>query len=212
MYVTYITFTSGTIKCEVGHNRLLHQPLGCLTSQGKNQPQNSHYDKIIKENLATTLPVIMREILGLEITAIEELPDAIQHMKERKPDALRKVTNSIGNTYILHVEFQLQDEKEMVLRMAEYYIMLLRKYQMPIKQYVIFLQNIYPLMKTSIQNGDLTFKFRLVRIADINYKLFLQAHNPETIILGILGSFCQDDSKTAVNSIVNSVSAKQKVI
>ncbi len=108
--------------------------------------QVSQYDKIIKENLEITLPVIIKEILGLEIISSEELPDDVQHTKERKPDALKKITDSNGNTYVLHVEFQVEDEKEMVYRMAEYSIMLMRKYQLPIKQYVIFLKDVKPTM------------------------------------------------------------------
>jgi hypothetical protein len=36
------------------------------------------------------LPVIIKEVLGLYIVTSEELPDDIQHTKERKPDALKK--------------------------------------------------------------------------------------------------------------------------
>src|ERR1700733_14203446 len=95
--------------------------------------QAGQYDKIIKENLDITLPVIIRDVLGLNVATSEELPDDIQHTKERKPDALKKITDTKGNTYVLHVEFQTTDEKEMVYRMAEYCIMLMRKYQLPVK-------------------------------------------------------------------------------
>jgi hypothetical protein len=91
--------------------------------------QTGQYDKIIKENLEVTLPVIIRDVLGLQIVQSEELPDDVQHTKERKPDALKKVTDPTGRTYVLHVEFQLTDEKEMVYRMAEYSVMLMRRYQ-----------------------------------------------------------------------------------
>ena len=96
--------------------------------------QGSSYDKIIKENLEVTLPVIIKDLLGLQIIVSEELPDDVQHTKERKPDALKKVTDSAGNTYVLHVEFQLEDEKEMVYRMAEYKVMLMRRYRLPVHQ------------------------------------------------------------------------------
>lgn len=42
-------------------------------SQSKSQA--NQYDKIIKENLEMTLPVIVREVLGLNIIQSEELPD-----------------------------------------------------------------------------------------------------------------------------------------
>src|ERR1035437_9038344 len=107
-----------------------------MAKQSNKGGQAGQYDKIIKENLEITLPVIIRDILGLDIVQSEELPDDIQHTKERKPDALKKVTDATGHTYVLQVEFQIADEKEMVYRMVEYCGMLMRKYQLPVKQYV----------------------------------------------------------------------------
>jgi len=92
-----------------------------MAKQNNTGNKTSQYDKIIKENLEVTMPVII-----------------IQYTKERKPDALKKVTDTKGDTYVLHLEFQIADEKEMVYRMVEYCAMLMRKYKLPVKQYVIF--------------------------------------------------------------------------
>jgi len=85
-----------------------------MAKQSNKDNQAGQYDKIIKENLEITLPVIIRDVLGLDIALSEELPDDIQHTKERKPDALKKVTDTTGFTYVLQVEFQVADESEMV--------------------------------------------------------------------------------------------------
>ncbi len=171
----------------------------------KTDRQSSQYDKIIKENLEITLPVIIRDVLGLDIAISEELPDDIQHTKERKPDALKKVTDTNGNTYVLHVEFQTTDEREMVYRMAEYSIMLMRKYQLPLKQYVVFLGYSKPEMPTYIKTEHLEFDYQLIRISEISYKLFLKTDNPEVKMLAVLANFEIDDSYEAVKSIVNQV-------
>jgi len=141
--------------------------------------QTSQYDKIIKENLEITLPVIIRDVLGLDVATSEELPDDIQHTKERKPDALKRVTDSEGKTYVLHVEFQTEDEQKMVYRMAEYSIMLMRRYKLPLKQYVIYLKDNKPSMPVSINSGNHQYNFSLIRIAEANYQLFLKADDPE---------------------------------
>jgi hypothetical protein len=36
----------------------------------------------------------------------EELPDDVQHTKERKPDVLKKITDKNGDTFVLHIEWQ----------------------------------------------------------------------------------------------------------
>ena len=181
-----------------------------MAKQSNKDNQAGQYDKIIKENLEITLPVIIRDVLGLDIAISEELPDDIQHTKERKPDALKKVTDTTGFTYVLQVEFQVADESEMVYRMAEYSVMLMRKYQLPIKQYVIFLKGTEPTMPTFIDTENHKFSYNLIRIAEANYNLFLKADNPEVKMLGILANFGKEDSYIAVKSIVNQVQSFTK--
>jgi hypothetical protein len=141
--------------------------------------------------------------LGLDIAVSEELPDDIQHTKERKPHALKKVTDLDGNTYVLHVEFQVEDEPEMVFRMAEYSVMLVRRYKLAIKQYVVFLRHTKPGMPTLIDTTNLRYNFNLILIAEADNKLFLKSDNPEVKMLGILANFGKEDSYSAVKSIVD---------
>jgi predicted transposase/invertase (TIGR01784 family) len=99
--------------------------------------QVNQYDKILRENLEAALPGLIKNLLGIHTVYAEELPDDIQHTKERKPDVLKKITDKNGETFVLHIEFQVKDEPEMVFRMADYFIMLLRRYKLPVRQYVI---------------------------------------------------------------------------
>jgi hypothetical protein len=101
--------------------------------------QANKYDKIFRENMEAALPGIIEHLLGLDIVYTEEVPDDIQHTKERKPDLLKKVKDSTGKVFILHIEYQVKNENEMVYRMAEYQIMLLRKYSLPVEQFVLFM-------------------------------------------------------------------------
>jgi len=172
--------------------------------------QANQYDKVIQENLEITLPVIIRDVLELDILVSEELPDSIQHTKERKPDALKKVTDMSGNIYLLHLEFQASDEKEMVYRMAEYSIMLMRKYKLPIQQYVIYLKDNKPLMPTFLDTAHLKYDFNLILISEIDYRIFLKSDDPEIKILGILANFGKEDSAAAAKAIVNGISVTRK--
>jgi hypothetical protein len=43
-----------------------------MAKQNNKGGQASQYDKIIKENLEITLPVIIRDVLGLDIAQSEE--------------------------------------------------------------------------------------------------------------------------------------------
>lgn len=90
--------------------------------------------------------------------------DRIQHTKERKPDVLKKVTDNQGNTFVLQIEFQVAKKSEMVYRMAEYYVMLTRKYKLPVQQYVIFLGKSKLKMATELQSINLSFRYNLLEI------------------------------------------------
>lgn len=63
--------------------------------------QSAQYDKIFKENLEAVISSIMQNILEITAISMEELPDDIQHTKERKPDVLKKVTDTKGDTFVL---------------------------------------------------------------------------------------------------------------
>lgn len=134
---------------------------------------------------------------------IEELPDDVQHTKERKPDVLKKVTDNQGKTFVLQIEFQVANEPEMVYRMAEYYVMLARKYKLPVRQYVIFLGKSKLKMANELQSINLSFRYNLIEIKAISYKIFLKSNKPEEIVLAILANFDKETPENALKSIIN---------
>ena len=172
--------------------------------------QVSQYDKIFKENLEAIIPGLMENILGIKAVSSEELPDDIQHTKERKPDVLKKITDEQGKVYVLQIEFQVADEPDMVYRMAEYYIMLERKYKLPVRQFVIFLGAITPQMPVQLDRTNLKFNFPLIALSTLNYRLFLRSVRPEEVVLSILANFDGDSTDTALRQIISRVEETSK--
>lgn len=164
--------------------------------------QGNQYDKIFKENIEAVIPGLMLNILGINAVKSEELSDSVQHTKERKPDVLRKITDQEDNIFVIHIEFQVVDEPIMVYRMAEYHIMLLRKYDLPILQYVIFLGTSKARMPVSIETKLLKYRFPIISFAELDYRIFLDSARPEEVILGILADFHDED---AVSKIIQRV-------
>ena len=171
----------------------------------KRQPngqQSSQYDKIFKENLEAVISSIMQNILEITAVFVEELPDDIQHTKERKPDVLKKVTDTKGDTFVLQIEFQVANDDEMVHRMLDYKAMLIRKYRLPIYQYVIFLGKGQPKMETHLTDVGLAFEYNLLSINSVDYKIFLKSNRPEEIVLSVLANFGQETSDNALKDII----------
>ncbi len=167
--------------------------------------QVSQYDKILHENLEAALPGIIKNVLQINAVYSEELPDSLQHTKERKPDVLKKVIDDKGNTFVLHIEFQVKNDADMAYRMAEYLVMLLRVYRLPVKQYVIYIGEGDAEMPTVLTNENSFFSYQLVAISSIDYKLFLNSANTEEKIFAILGSFGKDEPEKVIKRIFSEV-------
>jgi len=78
------------------------------------------YDKILKENLEATLLPLMEELLNIRVITFEKLTHKLQVTLEREPDFIRIVETELKERFILHLEFQTNNDSEMVYRMAEY--------------------------------------------------------------------------------------------
>ncbi len=63
----------------------------------------SQYDKIFKENIEAVIPSLIANLLHIDAVESEEIPDDVQHTKERKPDVLKKITDSGGNIFVLQI-------------------------------------------------------------------------------------------------------------
>ncbi|PWK16632.1 hypothetical protein LV89_04894 [Arcicella aurantiaca] len=168
----------------------------------KKKRQSNQYDKIFKENIEAVISSIMQNILEITAVSVEELPDDIQHTKERKPDTLKKITDDKGNTFVLQIEFQVKNEDDMVYRMLDYYGMLERKYKLPVKQFVIFLGADKLTMPTELNRERLKFSYPLISLSTLDYHIFLKSDKPEEIILGILANFKGENPENALKQIL----------
>ncbi len=168
--------------------------------------QVSEYDKILQENIEGALPGLIKNILHINAVHSEELPDSLQHTKERKPDLLKKITDERGSVFVLHIEFQTKNDAEIVYRMAEYWSMLLRKYKLPVKQYVMYIGEGLAEMATTLINEKSFFCYNLISFSAIDYRIFLYSDKAEEKIFAILANFGSDGVETAVSNIFTQVS------
>jgi hypothetical protein len=168
--------------------------------------QAKQYDKIVRENIEAVIPGLMRKILHIEVATAEEIPDDLQHTKERAPDLLKKITDIHGAVFILHLEFQVAPDADMPYRMAEYAIMLARKYRLDIRQYVIFMGNDATQMPTHLRFGRLQYHYPLIVLHKVSYRQFLeQAATPEEAIFALLANFEDTPPETVVRSIIEHI-------
>lgn len=167
--------------------------------------QVNQYDKILKENLEGSIPGLIKDLLCINAVSVEEIPDDIQHTKERKPDVLKKVIDDKGEKFVLHIEFQVKDEVKMIFRMAEYWVMLYRKYNMPVRQYVIYIGTGIPGMTDHIHSGRIFFHYALIALSTVDYRLLLRSDKPEEKMLAILADFGNQTTGSVIKDIVTQI-------
>ena len=165
----------------------------------------NEYDRIIKENIEAVILPLSAKLFGIRPETMEEITVDLHLTLERKPDVTRKIADQSGES-ILHVEFQVGDETEMVLRMQTYRALLQEIYQLPVRQFVVYLGQKEPTMKTSIAElivGDENnFRFELINIHQYDYERLLSSDIPEEILLAVLGDFKNESPEAVVAKIL----------
>ncbi|MEM6737487.1 MAG: hypothetical protein AAF620_15610 [Bacteroidota bacterium] len=169
-----------------------------------------NYDRIIKENIEAIFLALLEKFTGIKIIRCTQIKDKIQHTLEREPDFLKKVIDQSGNEFILHMEFQTQDDPEMVYRMAEYKALLQRKYKLSVKQFVIYLGMKAPTMRTQLTQDEKITGFALQNIHDFDPHTLTKSKIPEEIILAILSNYAEDEVDEVIASIVLKLQALAK--
>jgi hypothetical protein len=168
----------------------------------ENKREGNIYDKIVKENIESIIPALMNSVLGFKVLESVVIKEKLQQTKEKEADVLRIITDPTGRKFILHLEFQVDDYKKMVYRMIDYWGLLKSKYHLPVRQFVIYIGDKEPTMKTVLSEDGNYFQFQLINITQFDYLRFLNSTNPEEIILAVLGDFGSESPVTALLQII----------
>ncbi|MBD0293663.1 MAG: hypothetical protein ICV84_00455, partial [Flavisolibacter sp.] len=131
------------------------------------------YDKIIKENITALLLPLTEKYLGIKIKDSRELKDKLQTTIEKEPDFIRIVKTDTEQEFVLHIEFQTQDEEGMIYRLQEYYGLLRRKHQLPVRQFVIYLGHKPSKMQVQLPPAEVFTGFTLKSMRDYSYESLL---------------------------------------
>ena len=169
----------------------------------ENKREGNIYDKIVKENIESIIPALMNSVLGFKVLDSTVIKEKLQQTKEKEADVLRIITDPSGGKFILHLEFQVDDYKKMVYRMVDYWGLLKSKYKLPVRQFVIYIGDKKPTMKTVLSEDGNYFQFQLINITQFDYLRFLNSTNPEEIILAVLGDFGNENPEKALSKIIH---------
>jgi len=114
---------------------------------------------------------------------IKILDNTFPTVKERKADLIIE----LEDRSIFHLELQTHPDKNMPLRMLEYYTLLKQKYpDRKIRQMVLYVGEGAPRMESSINTDNLSFRYELRDIKEIRCKELMESPQMEDKILAVL--------------------------
>lgn len=87
--------------------------------------------------------------------------------------------------------------------MIDYWGLLKSKYQLPVRQFVIFIGSGQPKMSTVLAEDGNYFQFQLINITQFDYLRFLSSNNPEEVILAVLSDFGKEKPEQALSQIIH---------
>lgn len=162
------------------------------------------YDLILKESFQSLFLQSSKKWLGLDLShaQISEVDLTINRPTHREVDFLRHVVMPDGQAFLLHLEFQTEDHKQMHLRMAEYRAMLQLAHQLPVRQYVIYLGQTPTKMPNKLPEAYQILGYDLISFNQLQAQDFLKSDSPDEIVFAILSRDTEQPSKQIVSRIL----------
>lgn len=145
------------------------------------------FDGALKQYFETERPGLLSQLtrgVGVKEFLNVELPS----VRSRRVDLLILLNNDT----ILHIEFQSHNHRDMALRMAEYYFLLVRKYKKPVRQVVIYLGAPKMSMPRRHDSESVSFCYELRDIRSWNADDLLESDHEADYVLAMLAGGRED--------------------
>ena len=165
--------------------------------------QGNLYDKIFKENAESIFIPLIEERLKIKIKKFKPLKEKMQTTLEREMDFFYEVEPEKGKPFLLHLEFQSDNDMEMVYRSGEYHGIALRKKRIEIKHIVIYLGEAKPTMLTQLKKEEIYKGFELINVHELNTKELLSSQVPEYVLMAVLSNYEKKNAEEVLQKIVD---------
>jgi hypothetical protein len=138
------------------------------------------YDVALKRILTRRGSALLRALTGR--SRLRWLNVEMPRVSNLRVDLL----GALPDGELIHIEFQSRNERGFALRMAEYLFAIRRRYGRLPRQIVLYVGEKPLRMKNAIDSPDLSFRFRLVDIKDLDGEALLAGKNLSDNIIAVL--------------------------
>ncbi|MBK8722234.1 MAG: hypothetical protein IPL95_08175 [Saprospiraceae bacterium] len=166
------------------------------------EKEGNLYDKIFKENAESIFLPLIEQSMGIKISSYKILKDKLQTTIEREMDFFYEIHSDKNDRFLLHLEFQTKNDKDMIYRMAEYHGIAFRKRKLPIKHFVINLGTEYFNQKNYLDKNELFEGFVIINIFSLNTEQLLNSQIPEVVLLAVLSNYPKEQSERILRLLI----------
>jgi predicted transposase YdaD len=159
--------------------------------------------KGLLKRLALDLATILLK-LEIDPDRIELLDTEKQRIEDRRVDLVLRVCDAnSGETYLLHIEIQNNNDLWMPLRMLRYYTDIAFQWPgEPIRQYVIYIGQDELRMPEQLRMETLQYRYQILDMRTVDCQTLLQQDSPDALVMAILCDFKGRPAKDVVNYIL----------
>ncbi len=149
------------------------------------------YDKVVKECYTPIFETMMFRFAGIRARKVEFLQGTkIQTTLEREPDFIAKIfTDEFPEGKIVIFEFETRFSKKQVYRMVEQFGIASRKWELPVRQFVIYIGDGKPVFQTELKMPWAFYSFEVHFLSEIPCEQFLESEFAEEVIFAVLADF-----------------------
>ncbi len=142
-------------------------------------------------------------LFDLQIAELTELPNEHQRVETRQADMVLRATSPEGCPFILHLELQNTNQRQMPLRMMRYYTdIALAHPDLLIHQYLVYTGAARLQMPDRINHPDWRYIYHVIDMSQLDYAEFIRADNPGALVLAVLCDFKGNPAEVILARII----------
>lgn len=164
--------------------------------------QGNIYDRIFRENAAHIFLPLVEKILKLSMVSYKTLQVKFPQTAESEVDFLYEIINSTNAKLILHIEFQSNNDAQMLERMQEYHSKIYRKYKLPVKSLVINVGKQAFTARNKLKTEEIFTGYEIINLFELSKDELLSNQVPEVVILALLANYPKDEIETVLRLII----------
>nr|VFK42417.1 MAG: Predicted transposase YdaD [Candidatus Kentron sp. TC] len=161
-------------------------------------------DIVSKETIRRLAVDLVTYLLELPIDpdSLEVLPTEHQRVEDRRADLVVKLRDRAGESFLLHIEIQNNNDDTMPFRMLRYMSdILLAHPGLPLRQYLIYIGQEPLTMPDGVTGPDFRYRYGILDMRTVDCRYLLEKNTPDALVLAILCDFGGREPQAVVNHI-----------